>query len=146
MNRSLIIILFLLVSLPACNQDGSENTGGILNPPTAVDLPAKPAMTADQFIAGVNERLKDIYREEAAADWLHATYINDDSALVAARAGERFLAYQARVVKQSRQYTGKPMSPETARAIKLLRLMTAMPAPDDPDKRAELTQISAGSC
>jgi peptidyl-dipeptidase A len=32
------------------------------------------------------------------------------------------------------------MSPDTARAIKLLKLMTAMPAPKDPAKLAELTR------
>jgi len=99
-------------------------------------------MTADQFIARVNYDLKGLGREEAAANWLYATDINDDSALIAARAGERSLAYQSRVVEESKRYSGKPMAADTARAIKFLKLMTAMPAPDDPARREELTQIA----
>lgn len=142
MYRNLKIVLIMLTLMPACDQHPPETTASTGPTAQAASTPAARAQTADEFIAGVNADLKDLGREVSAADWLHATYINDDSALVAAKAGERFLAFQNKAVTQSRQYAGKPMSPETARAIKRLKLMTATPAPDDPAKRAELTQIA----
>ncbi len=45
-------------------------------------------------------------------------------------------------IEQAQRFEGQQMSPETARAIKLLKLGTAMPAPKDPAKLAELTQIA----
>ena len=141
-DTKLKLFLILSLLLAGCNQglvDGSGQRGS-----SSGDSAARtaPAQSADQFIARVNKDLEDMGREVAAANWLHATYINDDSALLAARAGERFLAYQSRIIKEARQYDGTSMSADSARAIKLLKLMTSMPAPDDPAKRAELTQIS----
>ena len=45
-------------------------------------------------------------------------------------------------IEQSRKFEGQPMSPETARAMMLLKLTPPMPPPKDPAKLAELTQIA----
>ena len=98
--------------------------------------------TADQFIARVNAEYLAMYPELTAAQWLSSTYISDDSQLLSAKANERYLTQLNSWIEQARQFEGKPMSPETARAIHLLKLATAMPAPKDPAKLAELTKIA----
>ncbi|MEI2454473.1 M2 family metallopeptidase [Lysobacter firmicutimachus] len=107
---------------------------------------AKPAApegeTADQFIARVNDEYKKMYPEMTAAQWLSSTYINDDSQLLSAKANERYLSQLNSWIEQSKKFEGQPMSPATARAIQLLKIGTAMPAPKDPAKLAELTQIA----
>ena len=65
-----------------------------------------------------------------------------DSELLSAKANERFLAQLNSWIEQSRKFEGQQMSPETARAIHLLKLRIAMPPPKDPAKLAELTQIA----
>src|SRR5690606_8643079 len=67
---------------------------------------------------------------------------NDDSQLLAAKANEKFLTSLNGWIEQSRKFEGQQMSPETARAITLLKLGTAMPAPKDPVRLAELTRIA----
>ena len=99
--------------------------------------------TADQFIARVNAEMKAMFPELSAAQWLSSTYINDDSQLLAAKANEKFLSKLNEWIEQARRFEGQEMSPETARAITLLKLSTAMPAPKDPDKLAELAMIAA---
>src|SRR5690606_19967204 len=74
--------------------------------------------------------------------WLSSTYINSDSELVAAKPNERWLTRLNGWIEQARRFAGKPMSEDTARAMTLLKLMTAMPAPRDPQKPAELTRIA----
>ena len=98
--------------------------------------------TADQFIARVNDEYRKMYPELTAAQWLSSTYINDDSQLLAAKGNERYLTQLNSWIEQAKKFEGQPMSPETARAIQLLKLATAMPAPKDPAKLAELTQIA----
>ncbi len=98
--------------------------------------------TADEFIARVNAELKAMYPELTAAQWLSSTYIIDDSQLLAAKANEKFLTSLNAWIEQARRFEGQEMSPETARAINLLKLGTAMPAPRDPQKLAELTRIA----
>ncbi|MET4730596.1 peptidyl-dipeptidase A [Lysobacter enzymogenes] len=111
--------------------------------PSANAPAATPAgETADQFIARVNDEYKKMYPEMTAAQWLSSTYINDDSQLLSAKANERYLGQLNNWIEQSKKFEGQPMSPATARAIQLLKIGTAMPAPKDPAKLAELTQIA----
>lgn len=102
---------------------------------------AREDETADEFIARVNQEYRALYPELTAAQWLSSTYINDDSQLLSAKANERYLAQLNSWIEQSRRFEGQKMAPETARAIRLLKLSTAMPPPKDPAKLAELTQI-----
>ena len=99
--------------------------------------------TADQFVARVNAEYKALYPELTAAQWLSSTYINEDSQLLSSKANERFLAQLKSWIDQSRKFEGKPMSPESARAIMLLKLSTALPPPKDPAHLSELTKIAA---
>ncbi len=100
-----------------------------------------PNETADQFIARVNKEMRDDYVEMTSAQWLADTYINDDSQLVSSKANERGLARLGEYVRQSRRFDGTPMSPETTRAIQLLRLGITMPPPNDAAHLAELTRV-----
>ena len=137
-HRHLLLALAIgagLVTLAACKKDEP-----------ATDSAATPAApkgeTADQFIARVNDEFKKMYPEMTAAQWLSSTYINDDSQLLAAKGNERYLTQLNSWIEQAKKFEGQQMSPETARAIQLLKLATAMPAPKDPAKLAELTQIA----
>jgi len=141
-QRHLLLALAVgvsVVSLAACKkkQDAAETS--IAAPAPA---PAPKGETADQFIARVNEELRAMLPEITAAQWLSSTYINDDSELLAAKGNERYLSQLNQWIAQAKQFEGQAMSPQTARAIKLLKLATSMPAPRDPVKLAELTRIA----
>ncbi len=125
-----------LLSLSACKRDATPAT----TTPGASVAPA--GETADQFVARVNDEFRKLSAELNSAQWLSNTYINSDSQMLAAKANERWLTQLNAWIEQSKKYDGQQLSPETARAIKLLKLMTAMPAPKDPKKLEELTQIA----
>ena len=122
-----------LLMLNACKRETDTSSG-----------PAIPKdETADQFIARVNKDLKASYPEMTAAQWLSNTYINDDSKLVASRSNERTLTQLNAWIDQAKRFEGQQMSPDTARAISLLKLSSAMPPPRDPKLLAELTTIAS---
>ncbi|MHC9086519.1 M2 family metallopeptidase [Luteimonas sp. RIT-PG2_3] len=124
------------LALSACKREPTADT-------TATPPPAtQPGESADQFIARVNAEYKAMYPELTAAQWLSNTYINDDSQLLAAKSNEKYLTTLNGWIEQAKRFEGQPMSPETARAITLLKLATSMPAPKDPAKLTELTQIA----
>lgn len=125
------------LGLSGCNRQASPDaaTG-------AAATPDRSNETADQFIARVNEEYKKIYPELTAAQWLSSTYISDDSQLLSAKANERYLSQLNSWIEQARRFEGQQMSPQTARAIQLLKLSAAMPPPRDPAKLTELTQIA----
>ncbi|UOV01197.1 M2 family metallopeptidase [Pseudoxanthomonas mexicana] len=137
-HRHLLLALAIgagLVTLAACKKDEPATD-------SAATSAAPKGETADQFIARVNDEFKKMYPEMTAAQWLSSTYINDDSQLLAAKGNERYLTQLNSWIEQANKFEGQQMSPETARAIQLLKLATAMPAPKDPAKLAELTQIA----
>jgi peptidyl-dipeptidase A len=108
---------------------------------TAGTASAVPDESADEFIARVNVEFKDYWRELNAAGWLRATYINEDSAIVAALANERYAAWHAAKVKEALKYEGVEMSAETRRALDALKLGALVVAPDDDAKRKEQATI-----
>ena len=123
--------------LVACKREAAPDAA-----PAAAAATTPADETADQFVARVNEEVRKLSSELASAQWLSNTYINSDSEMVAAKANERWLGQLNAWIEQSKRFEGKPMSAETARAIKLLKLWTAMPAPKDPAKLEELTKIA----
>ena len=97
---------------------------------------------ADAFVARVNTTFRDDYPALQSAQWLASTDINSDSQRLAAKANAHYLTQLNAFIEESKRYDGQTLKPETARAIQLLRLSTAMPAPKDPAKLAELAAIA----
>src|SRR5690606_17980825 len=136
-----VLIIGASLALSACQREPSPASDA--DSPAGGQAQVAPQdETADAFIARVNAEMKAMYPELTAAQWLSSTYIIDDSQLLAAKASEKFLTSLNGWIEQAKRFEGQPMSPDTARAITLLKLGTAMPAPKDPVKLAELTRIA----
>ncbi|MCS6947128.1 MAG: M2 family metallopeptidase, partial [Steroidobacteraceae bacterium] len=97
--------------------------------------------SAEAFVARVNRELDVQLRLLNAAGWAQQTYINPDTEYLNAQANERYLEWFSKTVAQARRYDGQALDPRTRRALALLKLNTTAPAPSDPAKRAELSQI-----
>jgi peptidyl-dipeptidase A len=128
-----------VLGLAGCSQSPSPSTTAT----PATTQAASADETADQFIARVNSELKAMYPELTKPQWLSSTYINDDTEFLAAKANERYLSQLNQWIEQAKRFEGQSMTPATARAIHLLKLSTAMPAPTDPAKLAELARIAS---
>jgi peptidyl-dipeptidase A len=111
---------------------------------SAVPVSIASAETADEFVARVNKELTDRSREQSAAGWVQATYVNKDTQLLNALADERYFEALGKAVEESKQFDGKPMTPASRRAIERLRLNVSAPPPNDPAKRAELAALLSG--
>ena len=98
--------------------------------------------TAEEFVARVNQEIVELAPGIQAAAWVRATYITPDTALLNSLAKQEYAAWHSRTVQESLRYANRDMAPETARALMLLKLGTSEPAPADPAKRKELSQIS----
>jgi len=123
--------MLLASALTACSKQPAET-------PVA----AAPAETAEEFVARANAELEELGKEQGAAEWVRATYITHDTAIVAAAASERYASWHSNMVQQSLRYDGEDLDPKTRRAISLLKLGTSLPTPADAAKRRELTQIA----
>lgn len=97
--------------------------------------------SADEFIADINLRYLGIAREVNAAQWAYVTYLNEDTALLSAKANERLMEFEKGVLADARRYKDKPMSPATAKAYTNLTLGKTLLPPDSAAERAELAQL-----
>ena len=97
--------------------------------------------TAKEFVARIQQESQILAKEVEAAFWVRNTYITPDTAVLAAKAGERSLAFESSVVEQAKKFKGTKMDEETARAIELMLRGAAAPAPNDPALQAELAQV-----
>ncbi len=96
------------------------------------------------FVAQMNADYKARYIEPNAAEWVAETYITDDTQMLTARANERWLQWLSDEIEKSRAYDHVAgIDPRDARALYLLKLQTAMPAPKNPAHLTELTTLGS---
>ena len=107
------------------------------------EQPAAQAESGAAFVERVNRELVERSREQSAAGWAYATFINVDTEFLNAKANERVLEYFSGAVEQAKAYKPDQLAPADARAIQLLKLGVAAPAPPDPAKRAELAAVTS---
>ena len=97
--------------------------------------------TAKEFVERIQKESIELSKEVGAAYWVRSTYITKDTAVLAAKAGEKSLAFEAEVVEQAEKYRNADTDPVTARAIELMLRGSAAPAPKDPELQAEMAQV-----
>lgn len=144
-SRPTLLALGAAVALAACGTQAppgpQAGAGHGVETPTSATASAADAR---DFVQRINDEFRGQHRENAAAQWLANTYINDDSQLIAAKANERYLGWLNASNEQARRFAEvEGLDADTARTLHLLKLATAMPAPADPALRGELTTIAA---
>lgn len=134
-----------LVALTLAGCGPSSPTATTEHPSPAPEVKtALQAADADGFIADVNAWHDSNDPRFAAAYWVAATYINEDTQKLAAAATGESLEYVSRKIGEARRYDGlQGLSPATGRALKLLKLGSTMPAPSDAAAREQLATIAA---
>jgi len=129
------LVLSLVLGLAACSGDPP--------PAPAVATPAPAAASAadaDRYVADYNRELKTLSKYVSSAQWLQATYITEDSQLIASKYGEQALEFSYGSGQKARPfYVLKDLSPDTARALQLIKLATV--APSKAEDRAALATV-----
>ena len=131
--RELWVSLMLMIGLMGCGPMATNTE----------DQPmAESTETVRQFLERSEQESLVLGRETGAANWVRATYLTPDTAVIAAKAGERGLAFQNELFERAMGFRDQPMDAESARIIELILRGSFMPAPNDEALRAELSQVS----
>lgn len=129
--RNILFSSIALCCLGACSKAPSGDQA----------VSTAPTKSVDEFIAYVNKTYLDNYYEYNAAQWVYVTYLNDDSALLATKANEKWMAIEKELLSEARLYKDAPMSAETQKAyINMTQGKTLLP-PDTLEARAELARL-----
>ncbi len=115
-----------------------------LTPPASAQPAAGPTVAeAVAFADSAEAVLYDLGVKAGRAAWVQATYITHDTEILAAEANERYVAAGVDLATQAARFSGLDLPYDTARKLNRLRTGLTMPAPNDPAKTAELSQIAA---
>lgn len=98
---------------------------------------------AKAFIEQAEAKLMELFIEASRAGWIQATYITDDTEILAAKANERAITAGVEYAKQATRYDKLKLPPELARKMLLLKLGLTLAAPSDPKESEEVTRIVA---
>ena len=132
--RSLLSLASTLL-LTACPVLSAQPLSPAASQPTVAE--------AQAFMDKAEVELLDLSNLAARAGWVQATFITDDTEIVAAKEGERVIARTTELVEQSKRFDALNLPPDLKRKFLLLRLSLTLPAPNDPKLRTELTQTAA---
>lgn len=97
---------------------------------------------ARRFLDRAEEQLFRLSEEAGRASWVQATYITDDTEMLAARANQRLIDAVVQLVKESKRFEGVALPPDLARKMKLLKLSLTMATPSDPKESEEITRLA----
>ena len=132
------IAVLVAIGLAACEpagRDASAPAG-----PTTADSDERKSAT--ELVAAINDGMHEQLSKLETADWVYANFITGDTAKIAAAAQVEYQEYLAEAIESTSGYDTAEMSASDARAIKLLRLATSQPAPNDAAKREALAAVA----
>lgn len=129
--RRVLVALTAGVLLAACGPSGDRGDGA-----------EAKAETAEEFVDRISAEIVELAKGIQAAAWVRATYITHDTAVLSSLAKQEYAEWHSRTVGESLKYADDELEPAAARALKLLKLGISEPAPSDPAKRRELSEIS----
>ncbi len=114
-----------------------------------IEPDGKPVVYSDlttqepaRFVRDFQEELLEINKEVETAYWVRSTYITSDTALLASKAGEKYLAFLSKSVDKAKRYDNVQMDETTRRAIDKIIQSTSLPSPNNSARRAELAEVS----
>src|SRR5712692_10710093 len=106
---------------------------------------SKPPTVAEarKFLEEAEAKLSALSVDTSRAGWVQATYIPDDTEILAAQATERQIAATAAFAKQAARFDRVKLPEELARKMKLLKVNLTLASPENPKESQELTRITA---
>ncbi|WP_188064191.1 M2 family metallopeptidase [Sphingobium sp. KCTC 72723] len=115
----------------------------VISPVMAQQAAAPTATEAEAFLAKAEKAMFDHSLISSRADWVNASYLNDDSDAVAAYFGSINTAMKVDYALEAAKYATAPgLSVETKRRLDLLRTALTLPAPTTPGAAQQLNDLA----
>ena len=116
----------------------------VASPAFAQSTPAPTPADVDAWVKSADKAYFDETIKVGQADWVYSTYINDDSAAVAARANAEFTKLQVANAGKAAELAKVPgLSPETQRLLNMFRTQIVNPVPSSAGAADEYAALAA---
>lgn len=105
--------------------------------------PSYAKTESEEFLEKVESDLLRLWIARDRAQWVAATYITEDTEIIAASANEAMMEYISSVSDKAVKLLEKERVPELRRKLQKLLVALDLPAPPDPNERAELARLAS---
>lgn len=101
------------------------------------------AKDANAFITKTEQELSALYLESSRAEWIYANFITHDTSALSAEVNRKMTETVVRLANQAAQFDELELDYDARRKLNKLKLALTLPAPQDAEKTAQLSQIVA---
>ncbi|WP_189376221.1 M2 family metallopeptidase [Thalassotalea profundi] len=138
------IALCLVAALSACN-DNNKTVSAETEQANSSSIVAKEltSQDAEKFLTAVEKEIIALNLEGARAAWINANFITDDTDILAALASQKSTESGVRFAMEAAKYDDVKVTDDQRRKLNILKQSLVMPAPQDPEKSAELARIGS---
>ncbi len=126
------VALVIALALFGCNKEPHSHSEKLVQP-------GDP----EQFVQRAQQEIEALQLPAAQAAWVYQTYINQDSAALAAYTSEKLSSKATSLAVEAAQFNGVDTSSDTRRKLDLMRYSLVLPAPTDASKSARLSVITS---
>ncbi|MBQ4835655.1 MULTISPECIES: M2 family metallopeptidase [Pseudoalteromonas] len=98
---------------------------------------------AEVFLAEAEKQLQDLSVRSSRAAWIYANFITEDTAALSAEVSREYTAALVALANEAAKFDDLELNYDNRRKLDKLKLNLTLPAPKDPQKTAELAQLSA---
>jgi peptidyl-dipeptidase A len=128
-----------LIALTACSS-GTDTKPLVTETTKQHDIQKE---TASEFIIRAEAEMAVLAKNNERASWVSSNFITLDTNQISAETNRLMTIRGVDLANESKQYKDSDYSFDTKRKINKLRTELTLPAPSDPDKAAELSQLSS---
>lgn len=159
MNTQRLIVTLLAIAFLLCAACATSPIGAPATTPTGETAAMEPEMTegaapapwpgtptaedAARFVDDAEKKLTKLGIESNHAAWVQANFITHDTQVLSSMAAERLLTEAVKFAKEAARFDKLELPYDTRRKLDLLKRSLTAPAPGDPEKTREITQIAS---
>jgi peptidyl-dipeptidase A len=126
------------LALAACDAEINIDTTDSAHTKKAVT-----AKDANTFITNTEKELSALYLESSRAEWIYANFITHDTSALSAEVNRKMTETVVRLANEAAKYDTLVLDYDARRKLDKLKLALTLPAPQDADKTAQLSNIVA---
>lgn len=130
------LVVASALMLTACNStDEKKPTTSVVQQVTAAD--------AKQFLESTEKELVALYLEASRAEWIYANFITEDTSQLSAEVNRKMTETVVRLANEATKFNKITLDADSRRKLDKLKLALTLPAPQDAEKTAQLSQLVA---
>ncbi|PAJ75625.1 peptidyl-dipeptidase [Pseudoalteromonas sp. NBT06-2] len=130
---ALVVASTLMIS--ACNNKDDKKTTSVIQQVTTAD--------ATLFLESTEKELVALYLEASRAEWIYANFITEDTSQLSAEVNRKMTETVVRLANEATKFNKITLDTDSRRKLDKLKLALTLPAPQDADKTAQLSQLVA---